>query len=97
MPWVLSVVTAADRHLVVTLSLGCDGGPSVVSDGRRFQMGGGRAVIVRGVGGFLPRDREGSQPQDTFVDEVDPGALALRWRRTCRPVRAIVAGRGEQA
>jgi hypothetical protein len=37
----LSLVAAAGRRLVLTLSSGCDGGPSVVSGGRRFQVGGG--------------------------------------------------------
>jgi hypothetical protein len=41
---------AAGRRFVVILSLGCDGGPSVVSGGRRFQLAGGRAVVV-GTGG----------------------------------------------
>jgi hypothetical protein len=50
MPRVLSVVAAAGRRLVVILSLGCDGGPSVVSGGRRFHVAGGRAVVV-GTGG----------------------------------------------
>ncbi len=40
MPLVLSVVAAVGRRLALILSLGCDGGPSVVSGGRRFQVAG---------------------------------------------------------
>jgi len=42
---------ATGRRFVVILSLGCDGGPSVVSGGRRFQLAGGRAVVVGAGGG----------------------------------------------
>ena len=42
----MGVVAAVGRRLVLILSLGCDGDPSVVSGGRRFQVVGGRAVVV---------------------------------------------------
>ena len=71
----MGVVAAGCSRLVSILSLGCDSGPSVVSGGRRFQVIGGRAVVVGTGGCFLPRGGQGSQPPDAFVDEVDPGGF----------------------
>ena len=55
----LSLVAAAGRRLVLILSSGCEGGPSVVSGGRRFQVAGGRAVVVGTDGVFPIRGRPG--------------------------------------
>ena len=55
MTWPLSVGAASAPLSVLILAWGCDGGPSVVSGWRRFQLVGGRAVVVGTVGWTLPR------------------------------------------
>jgi hypothetical protein len=64
---VLSVFAAAVHQLEWILSVGCDGGPSVVSGERRFQVVGGRAVVV-GTGGVC-------------INRGQPGLVAAGRRR----------------
>jgi len=55
MTWPLSVGAASAPLSVLILAWGCDGGPSVVSGWRRFQLAGGGAVVVGTVGVSLTR------------------------------------------
>jgi hypothetical protein len=91
---VLSIVSAVGRRLVLILSLGCDGGPGVASAGRRSRWPGGRAVVVgTGVGEHQPGMARACSRRTPSLTRSAQGALVPRRRRTCRPARAIVAGR----
>ena len=65
---------AAARRLVSMLSSG-DGGPSVISGGRRLDVPGGRAVVV-GTGGFAYPGRPGFS-----TAKLKPGKDPLKTER----------------